>query len=123
MGAGLAAHGTHLVASRRTREIDYFICDDAESLAFLANLGTIPLHVWSSRVTDLAKPDWCILDLDPKGAPFDDVVTIAQGDPGASATRSRSPVLRQDEWFDGAARAVADGAAGSARTSNRGRHR
>ena len=60
------------------REIDYFIVDDEEQLAFLANLGTIPLHVWSSRVTQLAKPDWCILDLDPKGAPFEDVITVAR---------------------------------------------
>jgi bifunctional non-homologous end joining protein LigD len=70
---------TERVWSEQTqREIDYFVCDDAESLAFLANLGTIPLHVWSSSATDLAKPDWCILDLDPKGAPFQDVVAIAK---------------------------------------------
>jgi bifunctional non-homologous end joining protein LigD len=60
------------------REIDYFLCDDEPSLAFLANLGTIPLHVWSSRVTDLGRPDWCILDLDPKGAPFAHVVQVAR---------------------------------------------
>jgi bifunctional non-homologous end joining protein LigD len=60
------------------REIDYFLCDDAESLAFLANMGSIPIHVWSSRVTDLARPDWCILDLDPKGAPFADVIAVAR---------------------------------------------
>ncbi len=59
------------------REIEYFLCDDEESIAFLANLGTIPLHVWSSRITDLGRPDWCILDLDPKGAPFTDVVKVA----------------------------------------------
>jgi len=59
------------------REIEYFLCDDEESIAFLANLATIPLHVWSSRVSDLARPDWCILDLDPKGAPFTDVVKVA----------------------------------------------
>ncbi|HEX5136304.1 MAG TPA: DNA ligase D [Planctomycetota bacterium] len=59
------------------REIEYFLCDDERSIAFLANLGTIPLHVWSSRVVDLGKPDWCILDLDPKGAPFADVVKVA----------------------------------------------
>jgi len=70
---------TERVWSEQTkREIDYFVCDTPESLAYLANLGTIPLHVWSSRVTDLAKPDWCILDLDPKGAPFLDVVKIAR---------------------------------------------
>jgi bifunctional non-homologous end joining protein LigD len=59
------------------REIEYFLCDDEESIAFLANLGTIPLHVWSSRVSDLGRPDWCIIDLDPKGAPFADVVKVA----------------------------------------------
>jgi bifunctional non-homologous end joining protein LigD len=59
------------------RDIDYFVCDDEETLLYLANLGTIPLHVWSSRVADIQHPDWCILDLDPKGAPFEHVVAIA----------------------------------------------
>ncbi|MEO8504717.1 MAG: DNA ligase D [Acidobacteriota bacterium] len=60
------------------RDIEYFICNDVETLVHLANLGTIPLHVWASRVSDLEHPDWCILDLDPKGAPFTDVVQIAR---------------------------------------------
>jgi len=59
------------------REIDYFIADDLESLLYIINLGTIPLHVWASRITDLPHPDWCILDLDPKGAPFVHVVKVA----------------------------------------------
>lgn len=57
--------------------IEYFLCDSEEALVYLANLGTIPLHIWSSRVTSLDRPDWCILDLDPKGAPFEHVVRIA----------------------------------------------
>jgi bifunctional non-homologous end joining protein LigD len=44
---------------------------------YLANLGTIPLHIWASRLTSLDSPDWCVLDLDPKDAPFKDVITIA----------------------------------------------
>jgi bifunctional non-homologous end joining protein LigD len=60
------------------REIDHFICDDEASLLYLVNLGTIPLHVWSSRAGDIDHPDWCVLDLDPKGAPFSHVVTVAQ---------------------------------------------
>lgn len=60
------------------REIRYFVCDDVETLVFLANLGTIPLHIWSSRADDLARPDWSILDLDPKGAPFADVIACAR---------------------------------------------
>jgi bifunctional non-homologous end joining protein LigD len=60
------------------RDIDYFVCNDVESLLYLINLGTIPLHVWGSRVTTLERPDWCILDLDPKEAPFPHVVTVAK---------------------------------------------
>jgi bifunctional non-homologous end joining protein LigD len=60
------------------RDIHYFICDDVESLLYLVNLGTIPLHVWQSRASNLANPDWTILDLDPKGAPFSDVVAVAR---------------------------------------------
>src|SRR3989441_5844488 len=60
------------------REIDYFVCDDVESLLYLANMATIPLHVWGSRAATLERPDWCILDLDPKEAPFAHVMTVAK---------------------------------------------
>ncbi len=60
------------------REIDYFIVNDVETLRYVINLGTIPLHLWSSRLGSLDRPDWLILDLDPKGAPFADVVKVAR---------------------------------------------
>ncbi len=60
------------------REIDYFVVDDVETLLYIANLGTILLHVWASRIQSLARPDWCILDLDPKTAPFEHVVQVAR---------------------------------------------
>ena len=60
-----------------SREIDYFILDSTEALLYIINLGTIPLHVWASRIGSLELPDWCTLDLDPKGAPFTDVVKVA----------------------------------------------
>jgi bifunctional non-homologous end joining protein LigD len=70
---------TERIWSEQTqREIDYFICDDVESLLYLANLGSIPLHVWASRAQTLDRPDWCVLDLDPKGAPFEHVVEVAK---------------------------------------------
>ena len=56
------------------REIRYFVCDDEESLLYLANMGSIPLHIWASRVGSLELPDWCVIDLDPKEAPFSDVI-------------------------------------------------
>ncbi len=60
------------------REIDYFIVNDADTLRYVVNLGTIPLHLWSSRLGSLDRSDWLILDLDPKGAPFSDVVKVAR---------------------------------------------
>ena len=60
------------------RDLNYFIVDDAASLRYLANLGTIPIHTWHSRVADLGHPDWCVLDLDPKDAPFASVIAVAR---------------------------------------------
>ena len=60
------------------REIKYFVADDEESLLYLANMGSIPLHIWASRVGSLELPDWCVIDLDPKEAPFSDVIRTAQ---------------------------------------------
>jgi bifunctional non-homologous end joining protein LigD len=59
------------------RDIRYFVCDNVESLLYIANLGSIPLHSWASRVSSLEQPDWCVMDLDPKEAPFSDVVRTA----------------------------------------------
>ncbi len=65
-------------SDERQGELEYFLCDDVESVMYLANLGSIPLHVWASRVGSLERPDWCILDLDPKDAPFAHVVQLAR---------------------------------------------
>ncbi len=59
------------------RDINYFIGDDVDSLVYIANLGTIPLHIWMSRVGSLEQPDWCVIDLDPKDATFAAVIKCA----------------------------------------------
>jgi bifunctional non-homologous end joining protein LigD len=71
-------HTERIWSEQAQREIDHFVCDDEASLLYLINLGTIPLHVWASRTTNIGHPDWCVLDLDPKDAPFTDVVRVAQ---------------------------------------------
>jgi bifunctional non-homologous end joining protein LigD len=60
------------------RELNYFVAENESALLYIANLGAIPLHIWGSRVATLETPDWCILDLDPKEAPFADVITVAR---------------------------------------------
>ena len=59
------------------RELRYFVGGDEATLVYVANSASIPLHVWASRVGSLDRPDWCILDLDPKEAPFAHVVEVA----------------------------------------------
>ena len=60
------------------REIRFFVVESEEALLYIANMGSIPLHLWASRVATLERPDWCVIDLDPKEAPFSDVVTVAR---------------------------------------------
>ena len=60
------------------RDLDYFVVDDLDSLLYIANSAALLLHVWSSRVATLGNPDWCILDLDPKDAPFAHVIEVAR---------------------------------------------
>ena len=60
------------------RAVPHIVCDDRRTLLYLANLGSIDLHPWMSRVDTLDHPDWCVLDLDPKAATFSAVVEVAQ---------------------------------------------
>ncbi|MDA2980010.1 MAG: DNA ligase D [Actinomycetota bacterium] len=67
-----------IVSSDDERGNNLFVCDNAESLTYIVNLGAIPLHIWSARVATIDTPDWCILDLDPKSAPFSSVIAVAK---------------------------------------------
>ncbi len=66
------------VLRRNIEGTDYFICNELRTLLHVINSGAIPLHVWSARLDALDRPDWLILDLDPKEAPFAHVVAIAR---------------------------------------------
>jgi len=43
----------------------FAIVDDAAALAWVANLGCIELHTWHSRVSEIERPDYLLIDLDP----------------------------------------------------------
>ncbi|HET7226314.1 MAG TPA: DNA ligase D [Candidatus Eisenbacteria bacterium] len=60
------------------RDIRFFVIDDPLALRYVANLGTIPIHMWSARCGSLERPDWLVIDFDPKGAPFAHVVECAR---------------------------------------------
>jgi bifunctional non-homologous end joining protein LigD len=60
------------------RDIAYFVLDSAEAIAYMANLGAIPIHIWSSRLTHLERPDWLLFDIDPKGSTTAMAVVVAR---------------------------------------------
>jgi bifunctional non-homologous end joining protein LigD len=47
------------------RDTTFVVCNDAPALVYLANLATIVLHIWTSRLPELDEPDFVLFDLDP----------------------------------------------------------
>ena len=43
----------------------FAVVDNAAALAWVINLGCIELHTWHSRVDDIERPDYLLIDLDP----------------------------------------------------------
>jgi bifunctional non-homologous end joining protein LigD len=59
------------------REISYVVCDDLDTLIWLANLAALELHVTLSRVDRIEKPDLVLFDVDPRQpASMNDVVDV-----------------------------------------------
>jgi bifunctional non-homologous end joining protein LigD len=70
---------TIAVRARSTgRNVHYVVCNNKQTLLYLANLGCIEMHPWNSRVGTIKQPDSLSLDLDPGGNPFSDIVRVAR---------------------------------------------
>ncbi len=77
----LPASAPSFIRSRRWKDEEgraFLVCEDLRTLLYLVNLGSIDFHPWMSRVDAPDQPDFAVLDLDPKQAPFTDVVRIAR---------------------------------------------
>lgn len=55
----------------------YLLIDNLEGLLYAINLGSIDLHPFMSKIKDLEKPTYCVIDLDPHGVEFSEVVKLA----------------------------------------------
>ncbi|MCW3462176.1 DNA ligase D [Chitinophaga nivalis] len=60
------------------KKIDYLVCNNEATLAYMINLGCIEINPWLSRVRKLDSPDYIVLDLDPENIHFKYVVETAQ---------------------------------------------
>lgn len=59
------------------RKIHYILAQNAETLLYVVNLGSIEIHLFSSTIKSLDKPNYLIFDLDPEAISFDAVVDTA----------------------------------------------
>jgi len=58
--------------------INFILCDNVETLVWLANSGVIEINPWLSRYTSLDYPDFAVFDIDPaEGTSWEDVKMVA----------------------------------------------
>lgn len=63
--------------AHKERKVNYIVVQNVKSLLYVANLGSIELHLFNSTIKHLENPDYLVLDLDPEAISFDAVVDTA----------------------------------------------
>jgi bifunctional non-homologous end joining protein LigD len=65
------------LTNQEGRDLDYGVFTTVASLLHFVNLGSIEQHPWHSPTKHLDQPDWIAIDLDPKKAPWENVLQVA----------------------------------------------
>lgn len=66
------------VKTASLNKVNYLVCNNKETLLYMANLGCIEINPWASRLANPDKPDFLIIDLDPGTVPFEKLIGVAK---------------------------------------------
>ncbi len=70
---------TGIRAKSTGKNVTYALCQNKETLLYLADLGSIEMHPWASRKGNLMRPDYILFDIDPGSrSTFNDVIEVAR---------------------------------------------
>ncbi len=66
-----------VMVTKKGGTVEHVLCEKEADLAYLANLACITPHIWLSRADLPERPDRMIIDLDPSGTDFGQVIDAA----------------------------------------------
>lgn len=66
-----------IFSESNNEDINYLICNNKETLIYMANLGCIEMNPWNSTIKNIENPDWLVIDIDPDQQDFSVVVETA----------------------------------------------
>ncbi len=67
-----------IFSDSNNKDLHWLVGGNQDTLLYMAQLGCIEINPWNSRVPHLDRPDWLVIDLDPEGVSFKDVVIVAR---------------------------------------------
>lgn len=67
-----------IFSQSNNKDLHWIVGGDKDTLRYIVQLGSIEINPWNSRTKHLEKPDWIVIDLDPEGVSFKNVITVAQ---------------------------------------------
>lgn len=68
---------TEIFSESNNADLNWIVGGDLDTLLYVVQLGSIEINPWNSRIKHLDNPDWIVMDLDPEGRTFKEVVEVA----------------------------------------------
>ncbi len=67
-----------IFSDSNNENLRWMVGGQLDTLLYMVQLGCVEINPWNSRVGHLDHPDWIVIDLDPDGNKFDEVIQVAR---------------------------------------------